>query len=81
MRKELIVYVQTMERGEEFSVSSVATDRSFVRISAAGGKFTASVKELREALKSLEDFDTEHNVVEIPATPTQFEVEYGGNDE
>lgn len=81
MRKELIVYVATMERGNEFSVASVASDRNFVVINNGNGKFTASVKELRAALLALEDFDTEHNVEQIPAIPVQFEVEYGGNND
>lgn len=61
MRKELLVFVETIEAGEEISVASVSTDRSFVILSSAGGKFTANLKELKAALEEIEKFNGENN--------------------
>lgn len=80
MRKELIVYVNTMEK-EEFSVQAVAKNRDYVIINSPAGKFTASVEELKQALEEIKAFDTENNkeneVKEVSGN--SFEVEYGEN--
>jgi len=64
MRKELTVYVSTIEKGEEFSIMSVKQDRNFVIINSGSGKFTANVQELEEALKALKEFN-EANIQEV----------------
>lgn len=74
MRKELIVYVSTTERGEEISVTAVAKNRDFVLINMPSGKFTANRVELIEALNAIEAFDKVNNTEQAPP------VEVSGND-
>lgn len=64
MRKELTVYVNTIEKGEEFSISSVTQDRNYIIINSGGAKFTANVEDLENALKALKAFN-EANVQEV----------------
>ena len=78
MRKELIVFVNTIEKNEEFSVSSVASNRNFVILtSPTGGKFTANAAELIEALNELESFKQNGNVAETIDTSQYHDIEYG----
>lgn len=83
MRKELIVFVNTLEKGEEVSVSSVASNRKFVILtSPTGQKFTASVEELSQALIELNSFNsgdtvTKGNSEEVQAVSEFLDVEYG----
>ena len=83
MRKELHVFVSTVERGEEISVSSVTTSRDFVLISTPFGKVSANKEDLLSALKAISEFDAEFNSNEILSQgdkqPSFLEVEYGGN--
>ena len=67
MRKELLVYVPTFEKGTEISVTSVSNDRSFVIINTPNGKVTANREELVLALLALEEFDKEHNSILVEA--------------
>jgi hypothetical protein len=78
MRKELLVFVPTIEAGEEISVASIKDDRNYVILSGASGKFTANLKELREALNSIEDFNKSNNP-EKESVPENkyFQIEYG----
>lgn len=64
MRKELTVYVNMIEKGEEFSISSVTKDRNYIIINSGGAKFTANVEDLQNALKALKEFN-EANVQEV----------------
>lgn len=82
MRKELLVYVNTTERGSEISLTALSNNRDFVLINSPTGKFTANRQELIEALKAIEEFDSVNNVT--PTDPllllvanVQEEVEYG----
>lgn len=86
MRKELIIFVNTLEKGEEISVSSVAVNRKFVILTTATGhKFTASSSELLEALAELNSFNQgeaiSNNVLAIvpndPQIPLFEDIEYG----
>lgn len=61
MRKELLVFVPTMEAGEEISLASIKDDRNFVVFSGANGKFTANLKELKAALDAIEEFNKVNN--------------------
>ena len=76
MRKELTVYVNTIEAGEEFSIMSVKQDRGFVIINSGGNKFTANVQELEDALKALKEFN-EANVQETKSESTAIVMSYG----
>ena len=76
MRKELTVYVNTIEKGEEFSIMSVKQDRGFVIINSGGNKFTANVQELEDALKALKEFN-EVNVQETKSESTAIVMSYG----
>lgn len=60
MRKELTVYVNTIEMGEEFSISSVTQDRNYIIINSGGAKFTANVEDLQKALTALKEFNEEN---------------------
>ncbi len=82
MRKELLVYVNTTERGSEISVTALSNNREFVLINTPSGKVTANRNELIEALKAIEDFDSINNrdVGEPPilvAALSGNDVEYG----
>ena len=76
MRKELTVYVNTIEKGEEFSIMSVKQDRGFVIINSGVGKFTANVQELEDALKALKEFN-DANVQETKSESTAIVMSYG----
>lgn len=81
MRKELLVYVSTTERGEEISITSVSKNRLYVLINTIGGKVTANRSELLLALQSIEEFDkiNNTNVVDlnlVPEIPVIEDVEY-----
>ena len=79
MRKELLVYVDTAERGETLSVAAIATNREFVVLNSTAGRMTASVKELIEALNTIREFDKTNNPTTVdPPTEAQmsFDVEY-----
>lgn len=76
MRKELTVYVNTIEKGEEFSIMSVKQDRGFVIINSGAGKFTANVQELEDALKALKEFN-EANVQETKSESSAIVMSYG----
>ena len=77
MRKEIIVYVNTNERGEEISVSSLRNDRSYVIMNVAGVKVAVSVQELETALQVLKDFNAENSGNEAAPLPTYNEITYG----
>lgn len=80
MRKELVVFVPTMERNEEASVSSVTKDRKFIILtSPTGQKTSLLLSDLRLALDELDSFysvpqDTNDLITEVIPT---MEVEYG----
>lgn len=81
MRKELLVYVPTFEKGEEISVTSVAINRSFVLINTPNGRVTANREELLNALLEIEVFDKIHNskeenLVALNIVPQILDVEY-----
>lgn len=80
MRKELLVYVPTIEKGEEISVTSVSSNRSYVLINTSNGKVTANRAELLSALQEIEEFDKVNNsaIVElsIVSEVLNFDVEY-----
>ena len=73
MRKELLVYVPTIEKGEEISVTSVSSNRSYVLINTPSGKVTANRLELLTALQEIEEFDKINNPTGVTLN---FDVEY-----
>lgn len=81
MRKELLVYVSTVEKNEEIAVTSIGKHRNCVLITGSTGKFTANRQELIEALNAIEQFDKEINPViieeKIVKDDNVEEVEYG----
>lgn len=80
MRKELLVFVDTGEQGEEISVVAVSNNRNLVLFGTPVGKFTVSREQLKAALKAIEDFDGINNTNVQPtlASVLDFEtVEYG----
>lgn len=78
MRKELTVYVNTMERGEEFSISSVTKDRKYVIISLGGTvKFTADVEDLEKALATLKEFNAANVQEVVEDTRNSVIISYG----
>lgn len=82
MRKELLVFVDTMERGEEISVSSVTKDRSYVIISTPTGKVSASKDQLRKALDELDSFYSSEDSSSVPVVEQSsfMEVSYGDEE-
>ncbi len=82
MRKELLVYIPTAEKGEEIAITALTQNRNFVLLSTAFGKVTANRKDLIYALKEIEEFDSINNAetTEV-AAPLLFsipeEIEYG----
>ena len=82
MRKELLVYVPTFEKGTEISITSVSNDRAFVIINTPSGKITANRIELISALKEIEEFDLANNQVESKVIPLVIvdEVTYGDEE-
>ena len=78
MRKELLVYVDTAERGETLSVTAIANNRAFVTLNTPAGKTTASIKDMIDALNEILAFDKLNNSTVDPPTETQitFDVEY-----
>ena len=80
MRKELLLYVPSMEQGEEASVISVANNRKYCLItSPQGQKFSVSLAELKEALESIQKFNSENHNTEVQEEVKAMEmtVEYG----
>lgn len=81
MRKELLVYVSSMEQGEEASVISVANNRKYCLITTpTGQKFSVSLSELKQALESIEQFNSENHSkaeVQVEAQGMEMSVEYG----
>ena len=78
MRKELLVYLDTAERGETLSVTAIANNRAFVTLNTPAGKTTASIKDMIDALNEILAFDKLNNSTTDPPTETQttFDVEY-----
>lgn len=80
MRKELLVYVNTNERGQEISVASLAADRNYVVINTSTGKVGVAVKELKAALEAISVFNAENNTSEekeVEQLPVFGEIVYG----
>ena len=88
MRKELLVYVNTTERGSEISLTALSNNRDFVLVNSPNGKFTANRQELVEALKAIEEFDSINNVASSEplilvrsstnlVAPVSDDIEYG----
>lgn len=82
MRKELLVYVNTTERGSEISVTALSNNRDFVLINTPSGKVTANRQELIDALKAIEEFDSVNNKeageqLILVAAVSGNDVEYG----
>lgn len=79
MRKELLVYVNTGERGEEIGITSVSKNRSLVLFNTPLGKVTVVRSELIEALSAIEEFDKTNNgeIVESVTVSNVIDVEYG----
>jgi len=78
MRKELLVYVDTAERGETVSVTAIANNRAFVTLNTPAGKTTVSIKDMIDALNEILAFDKLNNSTVDPPTEVQtsFDVEY-----
>lgn len=78
MRKELTVFGATIDKGEEFSVASVARDRNFIVLGSSSGKFTAKLSDLEDALKALKEFHAENtNDVDSEEKSEYPVIEYG----
>lgn len=77
MRKELTVYVNMIEKGEEFSISSVTKNREFIIINSGGNKFTANVKDLQEALNALEEFNKDNVQEAVQDDRNSIVISYG----
>jgi hypothetical protein len=65
MRKELTVFINTFEKGEEISVTSLRIDRKYIVLNGASGRFTANVDELLDAINELKAFNVDDNVGNI----------------
>jgi hypothetical protein len=78
MRKELLVYVDTAERGETLSVTAIANNRNFVTLNTPAGKTTASIKDMIDALNEILAFDKLNNSTADPPNevPAQLDFEY-----
>lgn len=61
MRKELLVFIPTLEANEEISVTAIAKNRDFVLLNTQVGKITAHREDLISALKAIEEFDKANN--------------------
>jgi hypothetical protein len=79
MRKELLVYVDTAERGETVSVTAIANNRAFVTLNTPAGKTTVSIKDMIDALNEILAFDKLNNssTTDQPVeAQISFDVEY-----
>ena len=74
MRKELLVYVPTIEKGEEISVTAVSSNRSYVLINTPNGKVTANREELLSSLLSIEEFDKANNPILVVEKVNPFTI-------
>lgn len=78
MKKELTVYVETMESGEDFSISSVTKRREFIVITTPTGiKFTANVEDLLLALTELKKFNEGNKSQDDKIVEHDITIEYG----
>lgn len=53
MRKELTVFIQTNEEGEEIKVSRVTTEPGFMLLTLGQNRMVVNVEELIEAIQSI----------------------------
>jgi len=77
IRKELTVFVNTIEQGEEISIASVVKDRRFVIINTGNGKVTANVEELQEALAEINAFNEAKGEVQEVNDNPKIVMSYG----
>jgi hypothetical protein len=74
MRKELVVYVNTNEEGEEVKVQRVADDDNFILLTAGVNRLVLNVNELMEAVGAIGHysvlFDQEKRIREARAAAT-----------
>ena len=75
MRKELVVYVNTNEEGEEVKVQRVANDDAFILLTAGNNRLVLNVAELVEAIGAIGHysvmFDEEKRIREARATKSK----------
>jgi hypothetical protein len=78
MRKELVVYVNTNEEGEEVKVQRVADNDEFILLTAGVNRLVLNVNELMEAVGAIGHysvlFDQEKRIREARATAGKIAV-------
>jgi hypothetical protein len=78
MRKELVVYVNTNEEGEEVKVQRVADNDEFILLTAGVNRLVLNVNELMEAVGAIGHysvlFDQEKRIREARATAGKITV-------
>jgi hypothetical protein len=76
MRKELVVYVNTNEEGEEVKVQRVANDDTFILLTAGNNRLVLNVAELMEAIGAIGHysvlFDQEKTIREARASKAKL---------
>ena len=83
MRKELIVYVNTNERGETISVASLAVDRKYVIFNMGGNKAIIDVEDLESALAAIKEFNDQNNSkdeIKEAQVSKYMDIEYGNEE-
>jgi len=78
MRKELVVYVNTNEEGEEVKVQRVADNDDFILLTAGVNRLVLNVNELMEAVGAIGHysvlFDQEKRIREARVNTTKLSV-------
>ena len=77
MRKELVCYLSTTEKGVDVNVRSLGSDKAGVLFTTELGKFAVKMADLVEALTALKEFDVGTVAAEVASE--EVEVVYGEN--
>lgn len=84
MRKELVMFIETSEKGIESSFRALKGHPEYVLIEHEGHRFAVPAKELSQALFELEFFYQNNPVKEeseaLKMIEPTFDVEYGAED-
>lgn len=77
MRKELVCYLSTTEKGVDINVRSLGSDKEGVLFTTELGKFAVKMSDLVEALTALKEFDV--GTVATEVVNDTVEIVYGEN--
>ena len=79
MRKELVCFIRTTERGIDASIRAMRGDSGILLLEHEGHKFAVPCDELQSAINSLNEFygQNQLNSIELPADG-RLELRMGG---